>query len=849
MIDYTRTLLLFYRRHLRVQPLRELMAVAGVAAGVALLFAVQVAHHSITGSFEQVAHGVAGNATLELAARGPTGFDQNVAEEVQRTNGVKAAAPILTESVIAVGPAGQRALTLVGATEQVTALEGKLSSAFQRAGVQARSGFLLLTGPTAEAIGARVGGKVDVLIDGRTERMTLAASVGAKAIGGAAQSPIAAAPLAIVQSVAGLPGRVSRVLIEPRPGSETAVRNALAKRYGATLDVRPIDAEARLLAGAASSESQVTLLFSVISLVAGMILAYNALLLASEERRRFVSYLIETGTPDSMVLASLAFDVFVLGVAGCALGLLAGEAISLFAYRSVPGYIAAAFPVGPQRVVAAQTVLIALAGGMLAALMAALLPAIAILRSSALAQPEAVGRTLSLTRNLRPSDRGTLVCGLVLTCASILTALLAPATTIVALIGLAVGIVICLPMAARAMLELARLGARRSSDPAARLSIAELRGAPTRPVALLATGAIAAFLMIVVGGSVSDVQSAVRKGATDLLSSAQLWVKPGGTDDVYTTQPFESTQTQRRLERLRVVNSVLPWQDSFLDLPGRRVWVLGVPPAQQAQIAPSQLLEGSLASADARLREGGWVAVSQTIAREMHAHIGQRITLPTPVGPARLRLAATTANYGWLSGAVVMNAADHARLWSSNEPTELAVTLKPGVSLAAGRQLVQEALPPGSSLTVQTTAERHAEVSAVLGSTLSRLNDTTIVVLITTIASVLALMMAAVWQSRGRFNSLISIGMGVGQFARLIFYESGTPLLGGCAIGIAAGLLGQYEIDGWLQQTTGSPVQFSPALSLGVGIAAIALAISLIASLLAALRAIRFHPRTAFSTQ
>ncbi len=43
MIGDLRTLLLFYRRHLRVQPLRELMAVAGVAAGVALLFAVQVA--------------------------------------------------------------------------------------------------------------------------------------------------------------------------------------------------------------------------------------------------------------------------------------------------------------------------------------------------------------------------------------------------------------------------------------------------------------------------------------------------------------------------------------------------------------------------------------------------------------------------------------------------------------------------------------------------------------------------------------------------------------------------------------------------------------------------------------
>jgi putative ABC transport system permease protein len=849
MIAYLRTLLLFYRRHLRVQPLRELMAIVGVAAGVALLFAVQVAHHSITGSFEEIAHGVAGEATLEVAARGPEGFSERTAEAVQHTAGVRAAAPILTQSIIAVGPSGRRALTLVGATEQISLLKGGLSSAFQRAGEATRKGLLLLTQPTAEALGVRPGGKVEVLVDGRTEHMRLGAAVGAGAIGAVAQSPIAAAPLPIVQNLADLQGRVTRVLIEPKQGAQARLRRELARRFGASANPRPVDTEVKLLRNAAASESQVTLLFSVISLVAGVILAYNALLLASEERRRFIVYLIETGAPDSMVLASLAFDALILGLAGCALGLLAGELISVLAYHSVPGYISAAFAVGPQRVVAAKTVLLALAGGMLAAFAAAILPAATILRASAVARPEAVGRTLSFTRRLRPSDRGLFGCGLVLAGISVLAALAQPASTVGALVGLLAGLMICLPMTARGLLALARSASHRSSDPAARLSVAELRGSPTRPVALLATGVIAAFLMILIGGSVADVQSAVREGATDLLSSASLWIKPGGPENVYTTQPFAYTQAQRRLQRLGVVRSALPWRDSFLDLPGRRVWVLGVPPQQRAQLAPSQLLEGSLRTADERLREGGWVALSQTIAREDHLHLGERLQLPTPSGEASFRLAATTANYGWLSGAVVMSSADHARLWTSNEASELAVTLKRGVTVEEGKRLVERALPPGSALTVQTDGERRAEVSSVLGSTLSRLSDITIVVLITTIASVIALMMAAVWQSRARFNSLISIGMGFGQLFRLIFYESGTMLLGGCVIGIAAGLLGQDLIDGWLHHTTGSPVRFSPAWSLGLRTMAIAVGISLAASLIAALRATSFQPKAAFSTQ
>lgn len=849
MIGYLRTLLLFYRRHLRLQPLRELMAVLGVAAGVALLFAVQVARHSVTGSFEEVSHGLAGKATLELTARGAEGFPERIAEEVQRVGGVKATAPILTQPIVALGPKGRRALTLVGATEQIAGLHGRLSTAFQHAGETSRRGFLLLTKPTAMAIGVQPGGKVTVLVGGRTEHVRLAAVLGADAIGAAAQSPIAAAPLAIVQAITALPDRVSRVLIEPSGDRQAAVRQTLARRYGAIADVRPVDTEAKLLGNVAASESQVTLLFSVISLVAGVILAYNALLLASDERRRFIVYLIETGTPDSMVLASLAFDAAVLGIAGCALGLLAGELISLLAYQSVPGYITAAFAVGPQHVVATQTVFVALAGGMLAAFAATALPAFAILRGSAVAQPEAVGRTLALARQLRTPERGVFACGIALVCVSVLAALLSPKDTVAALVGLAVGLVLCLPLTARHLLELAHSASRRSGDPAVRLSVAELRGSPTRPVALLATGTIAAFLMVVIGGSVADVQSAVRTGAADLLSGASLWIKPGGPENVYTTQPFADAQVQRRLLHLGIVRAVLPWRDSFLDLPGRRVWVVGVPARQPAQIVPSQLVKGSLRLADQRLREGGWAAMSATIARARHLHLGQRFELPTPAGLASFRLAATTTNYGWLPGAVIMSADEHARLWRSENATELAVELDKGVALKRGRQLVEQALGPGSSLTVQTGAQRRAEISSVLASTLSRLNDTTIVVLLTTIASVVALMMAAVWQSRARFNSLISIGMGFGQLARLIFYENGSVLLGGCAIGIAAGLTGQFLIDGWLQQTTGSPVRFSPAWQLGLRTAAVAICISLLASLLVAARAMSFRPGAAFAAE
>ena len=845
-----RTLLLFYRRHLRVQPLRELMAVLGVAAGVALLFAVQVANSSVTGSFEQVVHGVAGRATLEVGARGPEGFDEGVEEQVAQMSDVQAAAPILEQQIVAAGPRGSRALTLVGADERLAGLGGTLISRFERYAETSRRGLLVMTEPTARAIGVGTGSVVAIKLGERSEHLALAAPVPSDKLGALAASPVAAASLPVVQLLAGLPNRITRILIEPRAGRSAQLRQALAQRFGGTLNVRPIDSEARLLADAAKPEGQLTVLFSAISLVVGMILAYNALLLASGERRAFIVYLTELGTPVGAIVASLAFDAFIMGLAGCALGLVLGDIISLYAYRPVPGYLTAAFDLGGQRVLSVGTILIAIAAGMLAAFAAAALPAIALLRSSAAATADP-GRLLSLAgTKRRRADVIVFAGGVMIICASVIASVLWPATSVEALVALVVGLVITLPMITRVMLKLARAVSRHSSDPAARLSSAELQSSPTRSVALLATGTITVFLLVTIGGSVADVQRAVRIGARETGSGADLWIRPGGPENVYSTQPFAATDTQQRLQRLGVVSSVLPYRQSFLDLPNRRVWVIGIPPQAPTPIAASQLVDGPLATAAQHLREGGWALISQTIASQHHLRLGERFTLPTPSGAASLRLAGTIANYGWIPGTVLMNGDDYSRLWRTAQVSQLAVTLKPGVPLDQGKLAVQRALPNGSALVVQTADERQSEVSAVLGSTLSRLNATTTAVLIAAIATVIAMMVAAVWQRRGRLDALMSIGMSFAQLARLVFYESGSVLLGGCLIGVAGGILGQYLLENSLHQTTGgSTVQFTPAWQLGARAIVIAVGISAVAATIAVIRTVGFRPRAAFSTE
>ncbi len=99
-----RTLLHFYGRRLRKHPVQEAFAATGIAVGVALVFAVQVANTSITGSADQVVNGIIGSAKLQLAARSEEGFSERVVARVERVPGVEHVAPLWRTRVTVVGP-------------------------------------------------------------------------------------------------------------------------------------------------------------------------------------------------------------------------------------------------------------------------------------------------------------------------------------------------------------------------------------------------------------------------------------------------------------------------------------------------------------------------------------------------------------------------------------------------------------------------------------------------------------------------------------------------------------------------------------------------------------------------
>ena len=141
-----------YRVRLRARVVQECLAIAGIAAGVALLFASQVSSQSLAGSVGQLSRGIAGDATLQLVARSENGFPEAMLRRVRGIAGVRAAAPILEAGANAIGPAGSESVELIGADRSLARLDGSLVRHLQLepfGGV----GGVVLTAPLARTLG------------------------------------------------------------------------------------------------------------------------------------------------------------------------------------------------------------------------------------------------------------------------------------------------------------------------------------------------------------------------------------------------------------------------------------------------------------------------------------------------------------------------------------------------------------------------------------------------------------------------------------------------------------------------------------------------------------------------
>ncbi|HEU4738255.1 MAG TPA: FtsX-like permease family protein [Solirubrobacterales bacterium] len=790
---------------LRARRGQELLALFGIATGVALLFAALVASSSLTGSFQRTTESIVGDARFQLTARGAA-FDPETLPGIWRLPGVAAATEVLEVRTEMEGPEGRRSVLMLGVLPGFERVNGT-PAAQALAGNFALLGAMALPAPLAHSLGAGVEQRVAVDVNGERTPVRLASLLSEQQIGPLSASPVAITSLPYLQELSDQPNLVTRILVAPEPGREAQVERALQRIAAGRLEVRPADFEVALFRQAVEASNQALSIFSVLSALVGFLFAFSAVLLTVPARRAMIAELLLEGYGAATAVRVMLFDALVLGVAASALGVLVGDQISRHLFTTTPGFLELAFSFGTERIVTPANLAIALLGGVLASCAAVLGPTVGAIRA---ARGPASGATGD--RGRRRIDLLSLA-GLLVLAAGVAIANAGSGSASIGLAGLTlliVAMLLLLPGLLRILLAVVDLLARPRRGAVPFIATADLRARETRirGVAVAATGAIAIFASVALQGARLDIQRGMDRSIQEQVRIAPVWAMAPGGANLLATVPFDPPDIAPPpgIERLD------GYRGSFLDIGDRRVWVLGPPASARSSLLGGQVVTGDEGSAQRRIRRGGWTAISADVAAELGVGVGDRVLLPTPV-PIELRVAALTTNLCWPSGAIVLNASDYARAWGSTEVSALIATPERGTTPAAAARSLRAALGPRSGLVVQTAAERERDQRAASRDGRTRLIQITALVLLCATIAMAAAMAGLIWQRRPFLASVKAEGYSSGELWRSLVLQAALLVGAGCAIGAAVGLLGQRLLSHALTDVTGFPVIYTPAWS------------------------------------
>ncbi|HXB64630.1 MAG TPA: FtsX-like permease family protein [Solirubrobacteraceae bacterium] len=781
-----------------------MLAGVGVAVAVALVFAVTVANSSITSSASNVVHAVIGPADLQLHARDPNGFAEHLLGRVERLAGVDQAAPLLEQTATVVAPGGRRATLNVAGTNIGLALLDGLAHTLPLGALSPGGIGLSQTAASAlhlPAYNSRHPTDVRLLLRGRAFTLKVSAVLGSETAGALSQAQVAVMPLGQLQQLAGLPGRVTRILVQSNPGQKARVEHELQAVAAGRITLAAADQDISLLHQALRPSNQASALFAGLSALLGFLFAFNAMLLTVPERRETIADMRMDGAKRTAIVQMVLFQAICLGAVASLAGLAGGYALSLGLFHQSPGYLAKAFTLGVGTVIGVQPIAFSLIGGMLATCLASLIP----LQDLRTGRPlDAVFSEQDPNGGVPERTRGWLIAataGLLLLATGLFV--LVPSAAIFACVVLALATMLAVPLVLAGALRAAgAVSLRYSRLTVLPLALSSLKTTTLRSLALAATGAVALFGSVALGASRDDLLRGIDGYTGNYVRSANIWlVNP---TDNQAIDNFNPSTPKAQIARIPGVASIATFQGSYLDYHGRRVWVIAWPPGARPALLDDQIIHGA-PTVTTGLPDGQ-ITVSDQIASEQHLKVGDQIALPTPTGTATFKIAATTTNFGWSPGTILMNTSDYRRAWATPAASALGVNLKPTADPQTVRHAIQRTLGAGSGLEVLTAKARETTIDNSASEGLGQLGEIATLLVAAAILAMAAALGSSIWQRRKSLAELRLDGAPRRQVRLVLLTESALMLSAGCLTGALAGVYGQVVIDSYLKQVTGFPV-------------------------------------------
>jgi putative ABC transport system permease protein len=322
-------------RGLRARPLRTALTIAGVALGVAVLFAGLATNAGIETAVDRTVAGLLGRTDVRVSAFGEDGLDPGTVDAIGRTPGVAVVAPALERrtylglDLLGPGDALPLPVTIVGIDPGAEARLHAMDIAEGSALLRPDESGALVTATLARQDDLAIGSEISVQGPEAPVTVRVIGILADDGAWGGASGRAVLVPLAVAQSAFDDP-TVSRVDLAVASGTTPAA--VMAALQGAlTRQPYVLSAPADLAAtmrASTGSFAATTALVAAVALFAGAFLIFNTLSMTVVERVRELGLLRAAGASRRQVTGFILVQAALIGAVGTVLGVALGAGLA-----------------------------------------------------------------------------------------------------------------------------------------------------------------------------------------------------------------------------------------------------------------------------------------------------------------------------------------------------------------------------------------------------------------------------------------------------------------------------------------------------------------------------------------
>lgn len=769
-------------RYLTQNRLQLLLAVAGVALGVAVVLSIDVAIQSARTAFRISAEAVSGRATHSITSAVETIDEDLLARlrielDVTATPVVEgyATSPLLPGQVF-------RVLGLDPFSEAPFRpyVAGGASGVDVSAIVTTRVG-IVLTRSIVDAAGIVVGDSLPVVIGGEARRLPLVAVVESEdELIRAGLSDVVLMDIAGAQEVLRMVGRLSRIELRLDRADEDALLESVRGALPQGVEIEGVGTRSETMTGMIAAFDVNLTALSLLALIFGMFLIYNSVTFSVVQRLGILGRLRALGVTRGEVVRMILTEAVWIGFAGSLLGVLAGLVLSRGLVSMVSRTINDLYFAVSVRGVDVDAILLAKAltlgvgSTLLAALPAALEAGGANPRLSSL-------RSVieSRARHLIPVV-ATLGVGMCVTGGLLL---LVPTRSLfvsfTALFLVITGMAAITPAGTLLLVAAVGPALRAIGGTLGSMAARGVGSSMSRTAPALAALVVAVSVTVGLGVMIQSFRGTLAQWLDETLQ-ADVYVSLPGPGASRATGVLWPEVIESFVSHPRVVgHSTYRGLDIVRGGDAFRLVALELDPRGDRAF---DFVEGRAEDVMVSFRTGSGVMVSEPYAYRRGLDLGDDVTLQTARGPAAFPIAGIFRDYGSEQGTVMIAREVYDRFYDDPSVTSLGLFLADGADSEAVVRDLLARVPEGRAVLARTNDTLRTASLAVFDRTFRVTAVLRLLAFIVAFVGVLSALAALQLERARELGLLRAIGLTPSQVWQLVVTQTGL-------IGLAAGVL------------------------------------------------------------